>query len=50
MDDRGQGWRARFGDIQRELLHDAAEGGDKRLFDDYAKNGPVWGLHFTKRF
>lgn len=50
LDDRQQGWKFRLGDIQGELIHDAAERMDRRLVNELGRSGSIWGLHFTKRF
>ena len=50
IDDRQQGWSFRAGNIKGELLHDAAEFGNRRIVDAVGRSGPVWGFHFSREF
>lgn len=50
LDDRQQGWSLRVGNIQGELLHDAAERADRRTVQRLGRTGPIWGMHFSKKF
>lgn len=50
IDDRQQGWSLRVGDIQGELLQEAATRLERRMVRSIAGAGPIWGVHFGKEF
>ena len=50
LDDRQQGWNLRLGNVQGEMIRDAAERGDRRGINDLWRSGPIWGLHFSRKF
>lgn len=52
--DRDQGWTFRLGDVQAEMLADviprSAAPHERAVFEDFARAGPILGLHWRIRF
>lgn len=50
IEDRHQGWAFRMGNIQGEMMRDAAERQDRRSVDAIGRGGVIWGVHWSRQF
>jgi len=50
INDRQQGWKLKVGEVSQELMADMAELGNRELFDDIRRGGPLFGFRWEINF